>query len=140
MPLPTIRPIRTQAELDAVQKLANADGHALFNPTHLIQKEGEITGAFSIGKNPFMMAWTHSEKTKASDSLHLLNGLETILAHAGLDHYMMPCTEDSPYFNHMEKMGYQRMGTFTLFVKPLAVPIKAPAENSSIPFPSAVSG
>ena len=68
MPLPTIRPIRTQAELDAVQKLANADGHALFNPTHLIQKEGEITGAFSIGKNPFMMVWTHSEKTKASDA------------------------------------------------------------------------
>lgn len=140
---PTIRPIADQATLELAQRLAQADGHFLLNPSHVVQRNGEIIGAFSVARAPMLGVWMHSSKVGPRDSVHLLASIEDLMANAGAGLYVMPCEERSPYYEKMEKLGFVRMGACVLFMKALGVPVKQPeavAESpgsAAIPFPAA---
>lgn len=135
MSLPSIRPIRTAEELNLVMKIAREDGHVLFDPSHLVIKEGKIIGAVSMVKTPYVSVWMHTKEARATDSVVGLNSVEAVMENAGVNHYIMPCTEDSPFHPVMDKLGFQYIGMFGLYIKNLGSPLKVESQDQPQPIP-----
>jgi len=116
---PILVPIKAEDELKYLKQVAADDNHTVLYPTHLVKRAGAIIGYASVCKTPVVQWWAHSEKMKARDSLTIQTQLEAVLRNAGLSNYVMPCAENSPYFDKMEKLGYIKLGNQTLFFKDL---------------------
>lgn len=112
-----VRPLSSKEDAQKLILLAREDEHTVLFPTHLVTKHGEIVGYGSINAMPMVNVWLHSHKVKARDSLHLLNIAENIAANAGLKQFVMPCSQHSPFFPHMEKLGFKRLGFAELNIK-----------------------
>lgn len=124
----SIRPLSTQQQFAALNEAAAADNHAVLFPSHVIQNaDGAIVGYFSLVRMPVVNVWTSTKETTAKETLHLLSAMDGMLADllkANPDPtYAMPCAEDSPYFDLMEKMGYKKLGKTVMFLKTLNVPL-----------------
>ncbi len=135
MSLPTIRPLRTNDELNELIKLANADEHLVVDASHLVQKDGQTIGYLSLGKSVMVNVWMDTKKVTASDSLHILNSMEAMLADKGASHYLMPCTPTSPYAKVMDKLGFKSLGDCIMHVKALFVAQKPQTASEPLPFP-----
>lgn len=106
-------------EVVELLKLAEADKHVVIAPTHLVRNEDNaIVGYLSI-KLPWISIWMDSRKNSARDSLEVQKLLESHLTMMGVTEYLMPCAETSPYFKHMEKLGFTRLGAQVVFRKEL---------------------
>lgn len=125
MSQPTIRPLKTQQELDALVLAAGDDGHSVAEPTHIIQKDGRIVGYFSVIQPTVVGVWTSSKDISARESTHLLSSLDDLIACSGKGYYLMPCKEDSPYFYFMGRLGFKEVLTTRLFRKDLTVNLSA---------------
>jgi len=112
-----VRPLKTQAEFDALDQAAKADNHIALYPTHAVWKSGEIIGYGSINATPMVNVWLHSQKLGPRDSVQLLGVAEALAANAGLSQIIMPCAQNSPFFPMMEKLGFSRLGFTSLNVK-----------------------
>ena len=118
--LPTLRPLRTNADFHALHEAAAADQHRVIAPTHLVEKSGGVVGYCSLGGATPMLVWLDSQKVQARDSLYLLNMAENLAANAGVRQLMVPCQTDSPFHPFMEKFGYIAAGKpFDIFLKTL---------------------
>jgi len=118
--LPTLRPLRTNADYHAVHVAAEADQHRVIAATHMVEKHGQVVGYCSLGAATPMLVWLDTKQVQARDSLYLLNMAENIAANAGVRQLMVPCQTDSPFHAHMEKFGYQNAGKpFDIFLKSL---------------------
>jgi len=118
--LPTVRPLRTNADFHAVHVAAEADQHQVIAATHMAEKHGQVIGYASIGAVTPMLVWVSTKQVQARDSLYLLNMAENIAANAGVRQLMVPCQTDSPFHPFMEKFGYTSAGKpFDLFLKQL---------------------
>ena len=111
---PTIRPIRTPEEREALAKAAEADGHITLWPTHLLEKGTEIIGYVGINSMPTVNVWTKTGSVTARESMTMLWGIETMMRDRNMAGYVMPCADNSPYFPFMERLGYTEIGTTTL--------------------------
>ena len=67
-------------ELEALQAAAKADEHYVSQPTHLVKKNGEIAGYWSINGIPHVHLWHDSKSLTARDSVALRNMLDSIAA------------------------------------------------------------
>lgn len=101
----------------ALRAAAGADGHVVVAPTHVVDRRGEIVGYASIGSARMFFAWLDSQKLGAIESFAAWREAEQLLAKGGGGPVILPCTETSPLRPFVEKMGYQRLGEATLFVK-----------------------
>lgn len=118
--LPTLRPLRTNADFHAVHVAAEADQHRVIAATHMVEKHGQVVGYCSLGAATPMLVWLDTQQVQARDSLYLLNMAENIAANAGVRQLMVPCQTDSPFHPFMEKFGYQNAGKpFDIFLKSL---------------------
>jgi len=98
---------------------ATKDGHDVRFATHLVEKAGEIVGYLSLCATPVVGIWLDTEKTKAIDSIHVQQLYETILRHIGVREYLTACTEESPFYPQMERLGYEELGKTVHFRKVL---------------------
>ena len=112
-----IIPLRTTQAVDAVQAVAQADGHVLVAPTHAVMKDDKVIGSLSM--IPTVLLWTDSKETKVRDSLELNSFLQNHVAANGGTALCLPCTEQSPYFEVAKKLGYVDIGSFKLLIKGL---------------------
>lgn len=112
-----IRILRSAEEQQRLEKEADADGHIIVAPTHLVEKEGEIVGSISMGVVPMVLTWLSSTKVTARDSLAVLNVIENLATAQGQRALCIPCWEQSPFYPFMQKFGYNKLFTTDIFVK-----------------------
>ncbi len=121
MSLPWLGRIKTTEEYDKLVELAKADGHTVFNPTHLVTKNGHLSGYASIAVPgvPLVLCWLDTKQIHARDSKVLLNVVENHVALNGASGLFTPVLKSSPFHPHMEKFGYVNCGNYDLFLKTL---------------------
>lgn len=113
-----IRPIRNAELFEKAKAAANDDGHGVLQPTHVILKDEEVVGAFSISL-PSVSFWMDS-KCGPRDSLAAFQGLDTLLAAAGTPLSLFPCERGSPYHSLLlrPELGFERIpGEWDVFLK-----------------------
>lgn len=116
---PKIKPITSQAQVDALTKIAAADGHRVLAPTHVFVKGDEVIGYASIcamlplfppGAPPRatqINVWFHSQRFHARDSFNIINVLENIAWNGcPAPALIVPCTKESPFYKHMPALKY----------------------------------
>ena len=111
-----IRPIRTSEELELVHKVAQADGHHLFWPTHVMEKDDYVVGSLSV--MPTVQIWLDTKRTQVRDTLFLKDHLEATMANSTRV-FCIPCTDDSPLLKVLNKpeLGYLHGGKLSLYFK-----------------------
>lgn len=114
-----VRPYDAQRDARALDAAAKADAHAPLNPTHVIEREGEIVGYFGVNSLPLYRLWFHSEKLKASDSLRLLFMIENQYRMAGVGIIGTIINTESPFYPCAARGGYLECQGDRLFLKPL---------------------
>lgn len=121
-----LRQPRTQAEaqelqsvLDALHVAAKADNHVVVSPTHVMVRGGQVVGYLSIGALPTVHCWFDSKHKHVLDSIKMIEHGETVGRERGLTSYAVACCEQSPFYAHMERLGYRKLGVTTLWVKDL---------------------
>lgn len=112
-----MRPVRSQADLELLQRLAEADGHGLVAPTWMVDKGPQTIGY--IGSTPSVLLWLDSQRAKMRDSLEVMNFYENQLAANGAQIISVPCMKESPLYPFMEKVGYRKVMDCGLFMKNL---------------------
>lgn len=117
--LPTVRLIQTEAEFRAVGEAARANGDSMAWPTHSVRRGGEIIGGVSIAAMPLILLWHHGEKVQARDSIHLIHLYESIIETKGFPSVIVACRKESPYRQHMVKLGNNPIWTTDLFHHPI---------------------
>lgn len=110
--------IKNEAMRDAAHAAALEDHDGVFEPTHLVMKDGEIVGAISLQVSCASW-WMHSEKTNVMDSMRVFNGLDALMVESGKLQYHVPCKKDSPYYKLMQRVGFEELDDFRLFTRNL---------------------
>lgn len=110
-----IEPLRSNEQLRELVAAANQDRHPVIGPTHVAIKAGRVVGY--MGVIPSVQVWVDTHQVKALDSLRLLREAEAVLRRAGIRRYVMPCAEHSPFYPHMERLGFTRLGFTSLNLK-----------------------
>lgn len=116
--VPWVRAVRAD-EVESLAREMAADQHSgAQRITHLAIKGGQIAGAFSVGNVALVMAWAHTQRAKARDSLVALNVVENLVAAAYPGREIcVPVEESSPFAPVMGKLGYRDLGQARLWVK-----------------------
>ena len=112
------------AKIHALKLAAAADEHIVIAPTHVMVKPGpdgqtEIVGYLSINGMPTVHAWFDSKNPRALDSLKMIEHGETICREGGLAMYCVACAAESPFTPHLPRLGFEKLGVTTLWVKKL---------------------
>jgi hypothetical protein len=116
---PWLRPLAGPADLERLAAAARADNHIVVGPSHVIDRGGEVVGYASLGVVPMLHTWVATGKVGPRESLGLLNCGEMLLANLGHRHVILPCAETSPFWPHIERLGYVKLGVTTLNIKQL---------------------
>lgn len=114
-----VRPYRAQEDDLALKAAAKADAHAPLNPTHVIERDGEIVGYFGVNSLPLYRLWFHSEKMKATDSTRLLFMIENHFRMAGVGVVGTVINTTSPFYPVASRGGYLECIGDRLFLKGL---------------------
>lgn len=115
--IPQLNKISSIEEAQKVIEAARSDLDAIIAPTHWVEKNGEIAGAWSINAIPLVLCWHHSKAMGARDSFVMRNTVDALLQDRGVPNYATCCRSDSPYIEHMEKFGYQPIWPTNMFLK-----------------------
>lgn len=105
--------------VEQLRTAAAADDHAVLFPTHVFVKDGQIVGYASIATMPVINFWADSTKLHAAESIKMIEQAEAVCSHHGLRSVVVPCAENSPFAQHMERLGYTKLGATVLHIKNL---------------------
>lgn len=109
----------TQQNIEALAKKLQEDNHPLLFPSHLVSKDGNIIGAVSIGSTPVSFFWMHSKESSPLDSLIAIQVAENIARVNGQRVGLVACSETSPFYQQMDKLGYSPLMKTVIFHKSL---------------------
>lgn len=116
---PRIVPLTTPEEVERMRLAGEADNHGTGYFTDAVLRGPEIIGGFSLMATPYVNWWMHSQKAGLRDSLQVMNTVEWGMRRLKQRDLYVPVSDDSPYHQHMERLGYNKLGEFTLFQKGL---------------------
>lgn len=102
------------SEVPALRVAAAEDAHGLFHQSHLIRREGEIVGSFSVNV-PAHTVWLHSQKLNGLESFSTIKKLDEFLVMAGRGDSLTLCSLDSPFFPFMARLGKKEVFRGALF-------------------------
>jgi len=110
----TLQPLHLN-ELSALMAAAEADGHVLIHPTHVVRKNGDIVGYASLARVRMMFAWLDTHKLKGPESFRAWRlaqeEIRQMQAQSGNQWPVaLPCSFDSPLLPFVERMGYLGIG------------------------------
>lgn len=109
--------IQSQGELQELILAASEDHHDVIFPSHTFRKNNELIGYAGIFSTPVLMWWMDSKKGKARDTLEMLKEVENLARAKQVKRYVTICSENSPYFKHMNRLGYSKLGKTVMFQK-----------------------
>lgn len=100
--------IRRYSETDweELRRNAESNNHAVYAPSHVCVKGGEIVGYLSIGMIPLVLTWQHTEKVGPTDSLLTLGFVQGTLQN--FPYTCLPCDPASPYMRLLPKAGFKK--------------------------------
>jgi hypothetical protein len=104
-----IRPPREKEKFDELLARAAEDKAFVYYPTHIIEKDGEVIGFFSIGANPVILAHFDRQKCSAKDTIKAIEIGENFMRALGHKNYTLLCETESPFYPLLEKMGYKNI-------------------------------
>lgn len=110
-----LSPLQDLDELRQLEDHAAEDNHIVIGASHVFRKEGEIVGYCSVGHT--IHWWMHTAKCGARDSISAITQMEAILRDRGIQEYHMLCATESPYTQYLEKIGFEKLGTTTVYRK-----------------------
>ena len=111
----TTRPFHP-SDLKQLTENAAADGHSVYFPSIVHEKDGQIIGYASMAV-PIILTWQDSKRFRPADSLIGLGRIEGMLAQQPF--ICIPCDPASPYIPFLPKAGYQK------YFKPIELFIKS---------------
>jgi len=114
--MPEILRIQNQDDFKATVQAAEADEHIVLNPTHMLVRNNEVIGGWSLGGTPLVTIWNHTQKISARDTMMMNPVLDSIMKQQTTS-YLIACTESSPYNKYMEKLGYGPTWAANLYLK-----------------------
>src|ERR1700679_1944103 len=117
-PLIQIRKVVVE-DIAPLQKMAAADDHFVFAPTHVTMKNGNYVGFISIASIPMVLTWQDTRGVKAVDSIQIIKFIEGAVGQMGSNLVCIPCSPKSPYLPYMERFGYKKFGNCDMFAKSL---------------------
>jgi len=115
--IPTVKKIKTQELRDKVAGLAESDNDNMQFPTHAVYKNDEIVGGWSVAGFPLLLCWHHSNKVSARDSMIINSTMDAVMDSAGHPIWWMACNSESPYYNHVEKLGFKHVWPTNIIIK-----------------------
>lgn len=119
----TVRAVRGPMDDELLKKLiseAAEDNHIVHSVTHLIFKNKEIAGYFSVGVIPTYLCWLSTKKLKPWDSEVLFTTIENQCAmDPRIASVMTPVNPKSPFHPYAEKFGYKKYYNADIFIKDL---------------------
>lgn len=117
--MPAIIPLLTPEQHERMRQAGAADNHKTGYFTDAVLRGQEIIGGFGIKAAPHVNWWMHSQKAHLRDSMQVMNTVEYAMRRLGHHELFVPVSKDSPYYPHMERLGYTAVGDYTLFQKGL---------------------
>ena len=118
MKYPSLKLVSNE-NIEALAKKLQEDNHPLLFPSHVVEKDGNIVGALSIGSTPVSFFWMHSKESSPLDSLIAIQVAENIARVQGQRVGLVACSETSPFYQQMEKLGYKLLMKTVIFQKAL---------------------
>lgn len=112
-------PLKDNVTAKRLFEAAAADDHTVIAPTHVMMRGEQIIGYLSLGAMPVIQSWFDSKAGHALDSLKMIEMGEAIIASQGAVAYQVAVSESSPFAPHMERLGYKKVFTTTLWQKQL---------------------
>lgn len=103
----------------ALLKAAGADRHTAIAPTHVMMRGDKIIGYLSLNGLPQVHAWFDSTVKNPRHSREMIKSGEVIFREMGVKNYCIACAAESPFTPHMERMGFEKLGTTVLWAKKL---------------------
>lgn len=116
MSLPTARKILTAEEHGRVVQAAIADNDSMHYPTHVVEKDGKIVGAWGLGNVPLVMVWHKSDDISPKESMILNNNFRSIMNDRGNQQFFIACNSKSPYIDHMGRFGFKPVWPTNIFL------------------------
>lgn len=110
-------------KIPLIQEAAKADNHAVFAPTDVIIRDGQIVGALEIASTPCVFWWMHTDRTTIRDSIMAYQFYENQVRRLGAKHVVVPCPTDSPFYQLLSnpKSGYMELPKTVVFMKQLRI-------------------
>lgn len=109
-----IRPFKPEDQ-EALVANAAADGHSVYCPSYVLEKDGRIVGYVSTAI-PVVLSWQDSKLMKPLDSIKELGFIEGALANQPF--ICIPCDPESPYMRLLPNQGYSEYTKLVkLFIK-----------------------
>lgn len=99
---------------------AQADHHICIAPTHVMLRGEKIIGYLSLGGMPVVQAWFDTKSGHVLDSLKMIETGEAVFDSQGVKQFMIAVDEASPFYPHMERLGFTPVFKTTLFHKKLS--------------------
>ena len=112
-------PIRDNETLGRLFTAAKADNHQVLAPTHVMLRGDQIIGYLSLGGIPTVQAWFDTQSGHVLDSLKMIEMGEAILASQGAPGFCVMVSKDSPFFPHMQRLGFEPVMETTFWKKKL---------------------
>ena len=116
-----IRKIKDKEEFNYANKEAEKNGHSVPYATHVLyNKDGDVVGLWSLATMPVVLAWSHTDKMNKIDSIYSNETMAALMDEKGYSEFFIACEDNSPYYKHMSKFGYEDLNWNTsLFRKTL---------------------
>ena len=115
--IPTLRKIHDADLKEVVAQAAKDDNDNMQMPSHVVLKDGEIVGGWQIAQMPLVLAWHHTQKVNAKDSMIINSTVESMMSTMGINQWFMACNSHSPFMSHMEKFGFNPIWPTKIFHK-----------------------
>tara|TARA_Y100000310_G_scaffold341237_1_gene439755 strand:+ start:892 stop:1359 length:468 start_codon:yes stop_codon:yes gene_type:complete len=115
--IPTIKKITTPELREEVSNLAIIDNDNMQYPTHAVYKNDEIVGGWNVGGFPLLLCWHDSNKVSAKDSMMINATMDSMMDSAAHPIWWMACNSGSPYYRHVEKLGFKHIWPTNIIIK-----------------------
>ena len=112
-------PLKDNVTAKRLFEAAAADDHTVIAPTHVMLRGEEIIGYLSLGGMPVVQSWFDSKSLHVLDSIKMIEMADAVMASQGVQAYQVAVSEESPFKEHMVRLGYTRVFTTTLWQKQL---------------------
>jgi hypothetical protein len=115
----TIRKLLPE-DIEGLRHAATEDNHILLFPTHVVIKDGQYIGYFSIASIPLTEFWMHSTKSSPRDSSIAIKWAESLVNERGHSTVITCIGSNSNFRPVIEKhFGYNKIYDTSIFIKQL---------------------
>ena len=116
-----LQPITKPEQMKAIHDGLVSEGGCLLYPTHVVETDGELIGAVSIGGIPTLHWWFSTKNGNALRSVRAISKSEEIMWGAGIRQYQTIIPTHSPFTPVLNRLGFIKPfeDTATLYIKNL---------------------